>query len=497
VDGGQSTSLLPEANQKFGKEALTFDDVLLAPAKSEVIPRDVQVETRLTKTLRLNIPLISSPMDTVTESNLAIAMARAGGMGFIHKSLSLEAQVREVRLVKRSEHAVIDDPIVLRPEDTIQTTKDLAAQHHFAGFPVVDGDHRLVGILTHRDLRFEENGHRQVRDVMTSNNLITGGPDTTLQQAYVLMQRHKVEKLPLVDSSGRLTGLITISDLEKVQKFPSAAKDAHGRLLVGAAIGVTAEAMDRAAALAGAGVDAVIIDSAHGHSKNVLETVAAVKQRFPDLQVIGGNVATAEGAIDLCRAGADAVRVGIGPGSICTTRIVAGIGVPQLTAVYDAAKAAAMFDVPVIADGGIRYSGDIVKALAAGASTVMLGSLLAGTDESPGETEIYQGRKYKVYRGMGSIGAMRAGSPDRYFQEQGPKLIPEGIEGRVAYRGNVAETLYQLIGGLRSGMGYTGCRTIIQLHTNAKFMRITGAGVQESHPHDVQITREAPNYTPQ
>jgi IMP dehydrogenase len=487
-------SLLP-GDEKFGRKALTFDDVLLEPAASDIIPRDVQLQTRLTTTINLNTPLVSSPMDTVTTSHMAIAMAREGGIGFIHKSLDIENQVAEVRRVKRSEHAIIEDPVVVRPEDSIESVRNLTTEYNFAGFPVVDGQGRLIGILTHRDLRFEENGHRKVKDVMTSENLVTGTPTTSLDEALERMGKHKVEKLPLVDDRGLLRGLITIGDIEKVQKFPLSAKDSTGRLLVGAAVGVTGQALERVKALVTAEVDVIIVDSAHGHSRNVLKTIQDIKEAYPNLPVIGGNVATYAGAKALAEAGADGIRVGIGPGSICTTRVVAGIGVPQLTAIYDAAQAAEPFKVPVMADGGIRYSGDIVKALAAGASSVMLGSLLAGTDESPGETEIYQGRKYKVYRGMGSIGAMRAGSPDRYFQEQGPKLIPEGIEGRVAYRGSLAETLFQLVGGLRAGMGYTGSRTVEELRTRARFVQISNAGISESHPHDVQITKEAPNYT--
>lgn len=482
-------------NQKFGPEALTFDDVLLVPARSEVVPRDVDVSTSLTRGLRLNTPLVSSPMDTVTEARMAIAMAREGGIGFIHKSLNIEQQAKEVDKVKRSEHGVIVDPVFCHPEDTIRKADEIMGHYHISGVPVVDHSGRLVGILTNRDLRFIENWDQFVGDVMTRENLITAGVGTTLEQAKEILRRYKVEKLPLVDEQGYLKGLITIKDIEKARKYPNSAKDDKGRLLVGAAVGVTAQVMARVDALVEAGVDVIIVDSAHGHSKNVLETVAGIKRRQPQLQVIGGNVATYDGARDLCEAGADAVRVGIGPGSICTTRVVAGIGVPQLTAVFDSARAASEYGVPVIADGGVRYSGDIVKALAAGAHSVMLGSLLAGTDESPGEMEIYQGRSFKVYRGMGSISAMKEGSPDRYFQEAGPKLVPEGIEGRVPYRGLLSETLFQLVGGLRAGMGYTGSRSIEELRTKTRFMRITNAGVQESHPHDVQITKEAPNYT--
>lgn len=482
-------------SQKFGPEALTFDDVLLVPARSEVVPRDVDVTTLLTKGVRLNVPLVSSPMDTVTEARMAIAMAREGGIGFIHKSLSIEQQAKEVDKVKRSEHGIIIDPVFVHPEDTIRKADEIMGHYHISGVPVVDHSGRLVGILTNRDLRFEENWDQRVGDVMTRENLITAPVGTSLEQAKEILRRYKVEKLPLVDEHGYLQGLITIKDIEKARKYPNAAKDAKGRLLCGAAVGVTAQVMARVDALVEAGVDVVIVDSAHGHSKNVLEAVAAVKRRHPGLQVIGGNVATYDGARDLCEAGADGVRVGIGPGSICTTRVVAGIGVPQLTAIFESARAASAYGVPVMADGGIRYSGDIVKAIAAGAHSVMLGSLLAGTDESPGEMEIFQGRSFKVYRGMGSIGAMKDGSPDRYFQEQGPKLVPEGIEGRVPYRGPISDTVFQLVGGLRAGMGYTGTRTIEELRTRTRFLRVTNAGVQESHPHDVQITKEAPNYT--
>ncbi len=484
-----------EFDQKFGSEALTFDDVLLMPARSEVVPRDVDVATWLTKGIRLNLPLVSSPMDTVTEARMAIAMAREGGIGFIHKSLSIESQAKEVDKVKRSEHGIIIDPVFCHPEDTIRTADEMMGHYHISGVPVVDHQGKLVGILTNRDLRFEENWDQLVGTVMTRTNLITAAVGTSLNEAKEILRKYKVEKLPLVDDEGYLKGLITIKDIEKARKYPNSAKDPRGRLLAGAAVGVTPQIMDRVDALVEAGVDVIIVDSAHGHSRNVLDAVADVKRRHPNLQLIAGNVATFDGARDLCEAGADGVRVGIGPGSICTTRVVAGIGVPQLTAVFDSARAASQYGVPVIADGGIRYSGDVVKALAAGAHTVMLGSLLAGTDESPGEMEIYQGRSFKVYRGMGSLGAMRDGSPDRYFQEQGPKLVPEGIEGRVPYRGSLSDTIFQLVGGLRAGMGYTGSQNMEDLRTKSRFMRITHAGVQESHPHDVQITKEAPNYT--
>lgn len=476
-------------------DALTFDDVLLQPAESAVVPRDVDITTLLTKTIKLNMPIISSPMDTVTEADMAIAMAREGGMGIIHKSFKSEYQAAQVRLVKRSEHGVITDPVVCAPEDSLREVDELMAYHHVSGVPVVESSGRLVGIITHRDLRFERNLDQPVSDVMTpKENLVTAARGTTLEVAKRILAKFKIEKVPLVDEAGRLCGLITLKDIEKNAMYPSAAKDASGRLLVGAAVGVTGELDERVRALVEVGVDAVVVDSAHGHARAVLEAVAHIKRRWSDLQVIGGNVATYEGARALCRAGVDAVRVGVGPGSICTTRVVAGVGVPQLSAVHEASQGAAEFDVPVIADGGIRYSGDMVKALAAGAQSVMLGSLLAGTDESPGELEVYQGRTFKSYRGMGSLGAMKEGSPDRYFQERSSKLVPEGIEGRVPYRGPVSDTLYQLIGGLRSGMGYTGSKTVEDLRTKTTFRRITSSGVNESHPHDVTITRESPNY---
>lgn len=475
-------------------EALTFDDVLLQPAASDVLPKEVKLQTRLTRDLTLSMPILSSPMDTVTEARMAIAMAREGGIGIIHKSLKPEQQADQVKLVKRSEHGVIAEPVTCRPGDKLSDVDELMGKYHISGVPVVGTKGELVGIITNRDLRFEENLNQLVSDVMTKENLVTAAPGTTLEAAKSLLAKYKIEKVPLVDDNGILTGLITLKDIEKAVKYPNSAKDSEGRLLVGAAVGVTAGLTDRVAALVTAGVDVVVIDSAHGHARAVLEAVATVKHRWPKLQVIAGNVATIDGARALCKAGVDAVRVGVGPGSICTTRVVAGVGVPQLSAVFECSQGAAEFDVPVIADGGIRYSGDMVKALAAGAETVMLGSLLAGTDESPGELEVYQGRTFKSYRGMGSLGAMRDGSPDRYFQDTAAKLVPEGIEGRVPYRGPVAETLYQLIGGLRSGMGYTGSHDLKELRTNSVFRRITSSGVNESHPHDVTITREAPNY---
>lgn len=483
--------------QKFGHEGLTFDDVLLQPRYSDVAPRDVDVSTLITRKIKLNIPLVSSPMDTVTTARMAIAIAREGGMGFIHKSLSLEEQVAEVQRVKRSEHGVIGSPIVCLPSDSLGKARELMAANNISGVLVTEKSGRLLGILTNRDLRFETDLAQPVSAVMTKENLVTGPPQTNHDQAIQILRKHKVEKLPLIDEQGVLKGLITIKDILKIRRYPSSAKDDGGRLLAGAAVGVTKQTLERVEALVAAEVDAIIVDSAHGHTKAVVSMVVEIKEKWPQLQVIGGNVATAGGANELGKAGADGLRVGMGPGSICTTRIIAGIGVPQLTAIYDCAEAGAKYQIPVIADGGIRYSGDITKAIAAGAHTVMLGSMLAGTEESPGATEIYQGRSYKVYRGMGSLGAMEEGSPDRYFQEKGSKLVPEGIEGRVPFRGTLADTVFQLMGGLRSGMGYTGSHNIEQLRTQTTFCRITTASVQESHPHDVQITREAPNYSVQ
>ncbi len=481
---------------KFLPEALTFDDVLLVPRRSDVLPKDVQVQTKLTTDIHLNIPILSAAMDTVTEAALAIAMAREGGIGIIHKNMTIERQAEEVDKVKRSESGVITDPIYLTPEHPIRDADALMAKYRISGVPIVEeGTRRLVGIITNRDLRFERNFDRPISDVMTKGHLVTAPVGTTLQDAKQILSQHKVEKLPLVDPDGILRGLITIKDIEKARQYPSAAKDAQGRLLVGAAVTVSLDMDDRVEALVHAGTDVVVVDTAHGHSSGVIEGVRSLRRRYPDLQLVAGNVATAEGTLELIEAGVNAVKVGIGPGSICTTRVVAGIGVPQVTAIYNCAVAAKDSGVPIIADGGIKYSGDIVKALAAGASTVMVGSLLAGTEESPGETEIYQGRRFKVYRGMGSIGAMKEGSGARYFQEDAKKLVPEGIEGRVAYRGSLGEILYQLVGGLRAGMGYCGTPTIEALHEDAQFTRITAAGLRESHPHDVHITKEAPNYS--
>lgn len=480
---------------KFTKEGLTFDDVLLVPAKSSVLPRDVSVKTVLSERIRLNIPIISAGMDTVTEAEMAIAMARQGGLGIIHKNMSIEEQAEQVDRVKRSENGVISDPFYLTPEHQVYDAEHLMGKFRISGVPIVDENRHLVGIITNRDMRFVEDYSIPIKDVMTSDHLVTAPVGTTLEEAQQVLEKHKIEKLPLVDEDGVLKGLITIKDIEKVIEFPNAAKDEEGRLLVGAAVGVTADAMIRVRKLVEAGVDVLVVDTAHGHSEGVLKQVQDIRKAYPDLQMIAGNVATAEGTRDLIAAGANIVKVGIGPGSICTTRVVAGVGVPQVTAVYDCAREAEKHGVTIIADGGIKYSGDIVKALAAGGHAVMLGSLLAGVEESPGEREIYQGRQFKVYRGMGSVGAMQAGSKDRYFQENEQKLVPEGIEGRIPYKGPLADTIYQLVGGLRSGMGYCGTKTVEELRKNTRFVRITGAGLRESHPHDVQITKEAPNYS--
>ncbi|MEC0267740.1 IMP dehydrogenase [Paenibacillus anseongense] len=480
---------------KFGKEGLTFDDVLLVPRKSEVFGKEIDVSTVLAPHVKLNIPFISSAMDTVTESALAIAMAREGGIGIIHKNMPIELQAEHVDRVKRSESGVITNPFSLTPEHHVYDAEELMAKYRISGVPIVDETNKLVGILTNRDLRFVHDYSIKIKEVMTKESLVTAPVGTTLQQAEGILQKHKIEKLPLVDDNFGLKGLITIKDIEKAIQFPNSAKDAQGRLLVGAAVGVSKDVMERAAALVKAGIDVIVVDSAHGHHINIAETVKKIRAQYPDLPIIAGNVATGDGTRDLIKAGASMVKVGIGPGSICTTRVIAGIGVPQITAIYDCAQAAAEFGVPVIADGGIKYSGDVVKAIAAGASAVMIGSLFAGTDESPGESEIFQGRKFKVYRGMGSLGAMKEGSKDRYFQENESKLVPEGIEGRVAYKGPLADTVYQLVGGLRSGMGYCGARNILELIHDTQFIRITGAGLKESHPHDIQITKEAPNYS--
>lgn len=480
---------------KFAKEGLTFDDVLLVPAKSEVLPRDVDVTIALGKNVKLNIPLISAGMDTVTESALAIAMARQGGIGIIHKNMTIEQQASEVDRVKRSESGVITNPFSLTPDHTVADADALMGKFRISGVPIVDEANHLIGIITNRDMRFVHNFETSITQVMTKENLVTAPVGTTLQQAEAILQQHKIEKLPLVDENNVLKGLITIKDIEKAIQYPNAAKDMQGRLLCGAAIGVSADTFERAAALVEAGVDVLVVDTAHGHSKGVLDTVKELRAKYADLVIVAGNVATGEATRDLIEAGASVVKVGIGPGSICTTRVVAGIGVPQITAIYDCASVAREYGVPIIADGGIKYSGDLPKAIGAGASAIMIGSLFAGTEESPGEFEIFQGRRFKVYRGMGSIGAMKAGSKDRYFQENEQKLVPEGIEGRVPYKGPLADVIYQLIGGLRAGMGYCGSKTIDDLQSNSQFIHITGAGLRESHPHDVQITKEAPNYS--
>ena len=479
---------------KIIKTAYTYDDVLLVPNKSEVLPKEVSTKTQLTKKIKLNIPLMSAGMDTVTESKMAIAMAREGGIGIIHKNMSIEAQAKEVDKVKRQENGVITDPIFLSQDHLIQDAENLMSQYRISGVPVTK-DGKLVGIITNRDIIFETDYQKKISEVMTKENLITAKEGTTVEEAKEILKKHKIEKLPLVDEEGYLKGLITMKDIEKVRRFPNAAKDEKGRLLCGAGVGVTGNMMERIEALVKAQVDVIVLDTAHGHSQGVLDAVRKIKEVYPELQVIAGNVATAEAVEDLIKAGADCVKVGIGPGSICTTRVVAGIGVPQLTAVMDCAEIGRKYGIPVIADGGLKYSGDIVKALAAGASTVMLGSLLAGCDEAPGAIEIYQGRNYKVYRGMGSLAAMESGSKDRYFQEGNKKLVPEGVEGRVAYKGYVADTIFQLIGGLKSGMGYCGARNFDELYEKGRFVVQTAAGYKESHPHDINITKEAPNYS--
>ena len=484
---------MSDVDGKFLSEGLTFDDVLLIPCHSEVVPKDVDIRTNVTKKIRLNIPLMSAGMDTVTEGRMAIAIAREGGMGVIHKNMSIEQQANEVDRVKRSENGVITDPIWLSPEHTLQDAVNIMAHYRISGVPITQ-EGKLVGILTNRDLRFETDYQQKIGDVMTKDDLITAPVGTSLEGAMEILKRHRVEKLPLVDEHGYLRGLITTKDIQKNLQYPHSAKDDLGRLRVAAAVGITADTLTRAAALVEAGVDALVLDTAHGHQINVLRMVDKIKSTF-DVEVIAGNVATAEGTEALIRAGADCVKVGVGPGSICTTRVVAGIGVPQITAIYNAANVAAKYGIPIIGDGGIKYSGDIVKGIAAGADCIMVGGLLAGTEESPGEIELYQGRSFKVYRGMGSLAAMKSGSSDRYFQENTNKLVPEGIEGRVPYKGTVAETVFQLMGGLRSGMGYCGAKDIPTLQKEGRFIRITAAGLRESHPHDVQITKEAPNYS--
>ena len=479
---------------KFVREGLTFDDVLLIPAYSDVLPSSVDVRSRLTRKITLNIPIVAAAMDTVTEERLAIALAREGGIGIIHKNMSAEAQAEMVRKVKRSESGMITDPITLRPEQTIGDARQLMADYHISGVPITTEQGDLVGILTNRDLRFETNPTRRISELMTRENLITVPEGTTLEQAKEMLHRHRIEKLLVVDSRGKLSGLITVKDITKQVEHPHAAKDDYGRLRVGAAVGTGPGNHERAAALIEADVDVLVLDTAHGHSQGVLESVSRMRESFPEVQLIAGNVSTAEATIALIERGVDAVKVGQGAGSICTTRVISGSGMPQITAIADCARAAERLDVPIIADGGIKYSGDIAKALAAGGHTVMLGGLLAGVDEAPGETILYEGRSYKSYRGMGSISAMRQGSGDRYFQSGTTKLVAEGIEGMVAYRGPLADTIYQMVGGLRAGMGYVGAHTVDELRRNSRFMRITHAGLIESHPHDVTITKEAPNY---
>lgn len=479
---------------KFGKQGLTFDDVLLIPAHSDVLPRDVDVRTHLTQNVTLNIPVMSAGMDTVTEAEMAIAMAREGGIGVIHKNMSIDEQAREVKLVKRSEHGIIVDPIYLAPDNTLSDADELMNKYHISGVPITENG-KLVGIITNRDMRFETDLSRPISDIMTSKGLITAPEHTTMEEAKRILQAHRIEKLPLVDDNGHLKGLITIRDIEKMRKFPNSNKDSDGRLKVAAAIGVTSDVEDRVEALLDAKADVLVIDTAHGHSEGVLQTIRRLRKAFPHLELIAGNVATYDATKALIEAGVSAVKVGIGPGSICTTRVIAGIGVPQITAIYDCAKAAEGTGIPIIADGGIQYSGDIAKALGAGASCVMLGNLLAGTEEAPGEMIIYQGKNYKSYRGMGSLGAMQAGSKDRYFQQNAKKLVPEGIEGRIPYKGHVSDVLFQLIGGLRASMGYCGAKDIKAMNEDTQFIQITGAGLRESHPHDISITKEAPNYS--
>ncbi|MHA2625898.1 IMP dehydrogenase [Streptococcus agalactiae] len=485
---------------KFLKKGFTFDDVLLIPAESHVLPNEVDMKTKLADNLTLNIPIITAAMDTVTDNKMAIAIARAGGLGIIHKNMSIVDQAEEVRKVKRSENGVIIDPFFLTPDNTVSEAEELMQNYRISGVPIVETleNRKLVGIITNRDMRFISDYKQLISEHMTSQNLVTAPIGTDLETAERILHEHRIEKLPLVDDEGRLSGLITIKDIEKVIEFPKAAKDEFGRLLVAGAVGVTSDTFERAEALFEAGADAIVIDTAHGHSAGVLRKIAEIRAHFPNRTLIAGNIATAEGARALYDAGVDVVKVGIGPGSICTTRVVAGVGVPQITAIYDAAAVAREYGKTIIADGGIKYSGDIVKALAAGGNAVMLGSMFAGTDEAPGETEIFQGRKFKTYRGMGSIAAMKKGSSDRYFQgsvNEANKLVPEGIEGRVAYKGSVADIVFQMLGGIRSGMGYVGAANIKELHDNAQFVEMSGAGLKESHPHDVQITNEAPNYS--
>lgn len=481
-------------NDKFGKEGLTFDDVLLIPGRSEVLPNQVNIATRLTRNIKIEIPILSAGMDTVTDAKMAIAMAREGGVGIIHKNMSIAEQARMVDRVKRSEHGVITDPFYLSPDNIVQDALDIMEYYHISGVPITIGS-KLVGIITNRDIRFETNFLQPIKNIMTSEGLVTASVGTSMNEAMEILRKHKIEKLPLVDDDFNLKGLITIKDIEKTQKYPHAAKDDKGRLIAGAAVGTAKDTFERVDALVKAGVDVIVVDTAHGHSVGVIKMVEAIKSKYSELELIAGNVATAEATEELIKAGADAIKVGIGPGSICTTRVIAGIGVPQITAIVDCSVIGKKYDIPIIADGGIKYSGDIAKAIAAGADSVMLGNLLAGTEESPGEMVILQGRSYKVYRGMGSMGAMTEGSSDRYFQEDARKLVPEGIEGRVPFKGSLSDTIFQLIGGLRAGMGYCGCVNISSMKSDAKFVRITNAGITENHPHDIFITKEAPNYS--
>lgn len=480
---------------EFIYDGITFDDVLLVPMYSEVTPNDIDLTTQLTQSITLKVPMMSAAMDTVTEHRMAIAVARQGGIGIVHKNMSIAEQAEEVDKVKRSEYGVITDPFFLSPEHTLKDADELMGKYRISGVPVVTGDRKLVGIITNRDLKFEEDFSKKIKESMTSENLITAPEGITLDEAKKILANARKEKLPIVDKNGKLKGLITIKDIEKQIKYPSSAKDSQGRLLCGAGVGITRDMMDRVEALIHAGVDVLVVDSAHGHSKNVLDAVRTIKDAYPDIQVVAGNVATPEGTEALIEAGADCVKVGIGPGSICTTRVVAGIGVPQISAIMNCYQASIKHGIPIIADGGIKYSGDVTKALAAGASVCMMGSLFAGCDESPGDFELYQGRKYKVYRGMGSIAAMQSGSSDRYFQQDTKKFVPEGVEGRVAYKGSVEDIIYQMVGGVKSGMGYCGCPTITELHKNSKFIKISAAALRESHPHDIKITKESPNYS--
>jgi IMP dehydrogenase len=485
------------AINKFAGEAVTFDDVLLLPRKSNVLPRDVEVKTKLSRNIDLNIPLVSAAMDTVTESRLAIALAREGGIGIIHKNMTIGEQASQVDHVKRSESGMILDPITMKSDKTVGDALELMGRYQISGIPIIDDDGKLIGIVTNRDLRFEANRRLKIAKVMTSSNLITAPVGTTLERAEQILQKHRIEKLPVVDRSGKLRGLITVKDIQKKMHHPHACKDNRGRLRVGAAVGVTADTPERAEELIKAGVDVIIVDTAHGHSQGVIDMVKTLRKKFPECELIAGNVGTPEGTADLIKAGVDAIKIGIGPGSICTTRIIAGVGVPQVTAIYQCSKVASKSRIPIIADGGIKQTGDVAKAIAAGADSVMIGSLFAGVDESPGEKVLYEGRSYKMYRGMGSIEAMKRGSSDRYFQdaEEGlPKLVPEGIEGRVPYKGSLEETVYQIVGGLRSAMGYCGCRNVKEMKIHTQFIKISEAGLRESHPHDVAITKEAPNY---